>query len=93
MSKTFVCRCEDVTLAELEQAIADGMRDLESLKRYYALGTGPCQGKNCLAIAARLLKEAGVPEEEIHPITSRPPLAPTPLAYFAGQSAADDKET
>ena len=33
--KRIVCRCEDVTLEELERAVALGHRDIESLKRYY----------------------------------------------------------
>ena len=35
--KTLVCRCEDVTLHDLNDAIARGYRDLESLKRYTGL--------------------------------------------------------
>src|SRR5580658_5907448 len=33
MAKVMACRCEDVTLHELEDAIARGHTDLESLKR------------------------------------------------------------
>ncbi|MDP8255672.1 MAG: (2Fe-2S)-binding protein [Candidatus Alcyoniella australis] len=90
MSKTIVCRCEDVTQAQIEQAIKDGMRDIESLKRYLAIGTGPCQGKNCLVIVARMLEQAGVPCEQIQPITPRPPLIPTPLDFFIGQDDEAD---
>ena len=45
--KVLVCRCEDVTLHELEHAISLGHRDIESLKRYTGFGTGVCQGKSC----------------------------------------------
>ena len=83
--KTILCRCEDVTLLEVKEAIAAGMRDIESLKRYLAIGTGPCQGKNCLAALARVLLEEGVPVEEIQPMVSRAPLAWTPLGAFAGE--------
>ena len=50
MPKTLVCRCEDVTLQELEHAIARGHDDIESLKRYTGFGTGWCQGKGCVAV-------------------------------------------
>jgi NAD(P)H-nitrite reductase large subunit len=59
MSKTLVCRCEDVTLEELHDAIKRGNRDLESLKRYTGFGTGFCQGKSCVATCAHLLVLAG----------------------------------
>jgi len=82
--KTIVCRCEDITEDELRESIRSGLRDIESLKRFHALGTGPCQGRMCLVNLARLLREEGVPASEILPMASRPPLAWTPLAAFAG---------
>ena len=88
MSKTVVCRCEDITLEEIRQAIADGMTDIESLKRYLAIGTGPCQSKNCLVALTQILIEEGLLEpDSAHPIVSRPPTFMTPLKYFAGQEA------
>lgn len=82
MSKTLVCRCEDVTLHELDEAIARGHDDIESLKRYTGFGTGWCQGKSCVALCARLLIERGGNAEL--PITPRPPFHPLPLADLAG---------
>lgn len=84
MSKVVVCRCEDVLLGELEQAIESGHRDVESLKRYTGFGTGVCQGKSCVAHVARLLAISGVPPERIRPFTPRPPVAPLPLRLLAG---------
>lgn len=82
MAKTLVCRCEDVTLHELEDAIARGHDDLESLKRYTGFGTGWCQGKSCVALCARLLAERGGVAHL--PITPRPPYHPLRLADLAG---------
>jgi bacterioferritin-associated ferredoxin len=82
MGKTIVCRCEDVTLHELEYAIARGHNDIESLKRYTGFGTGWCQGKWCVALCARLLIERGGAAPL--PITPRPPYHPLPLACLAG---------
>ncbi len=79
--KTFVCRCEDVTLTELEEAIALGNHDLESIKRYTGFGTGYCQGKQCVALCARLLVERG--GKDVLPITPRPPFHPVPLSQLA----------
>jgi NAD(P)H-nitrite reductase large subunit len=82
MSKTLVCRCEDVTLHELTSAIGQGHRDIESLKRYTGFGTGHCQGKWCLATCARVLAEHG--GDAGQGITPRPPYHPVSLAELAG---------
>ncbi len=83
--KTIVCACEDVTVHEIDAAIAQGYGDIESLKRYTGLGTGPCQGKSCAAAAMRICAERRVvPPEAQVPFRSRPPQAPTPLATYAG---------
>ena len=83
MPKTLLCACEDVTLDEVLRAFAAGHRDLESVKRYTGFGTGPCQGKSCLALAARELARLGATPAEIVPFTARPPVFPAPLAALA----------
>lgn len=79
--KTIVCRCEDVTLHDIEGAFARGYRDIESIKRYTGFGTGWCQGKTCLALCARLVSDRG--GDVAKPITPRPPYHPLPLATLA----------
>jgi sarcosine oxidase subunit beta len=54
VEKAMVCACEDVSVHDVDEAIAHGFSDIESLKRYTGLGTGPCQGKSCTAAAVRL---------------------------------------
>ncbi len=90
MAKTLACRCEDVTLHDLEDAIARGYDDLESLKRYTGFGTGWCQGKSCVALCARLLTERGGSAEL--PITPRPPFHPLPLADLAGLAEVAERD-
>ena len=82
--KTIVCRCEDVTLAEVQHAIELSYTTVEEVKRLTGLGTGPCQGKECQAHVARILERCGVAAEVLRPFTARPPFAPTPLNLFAG---------
>jgi bacterioferritin-associated ferredoxin len=79
--KTLVCRCEDVTTHELEHAVSLGHRDIESLKRYTGLGTGWCQGKQCVTEAARRLHALG--GDPARGITPRPPWHPASLAALA----------
>lgn len=79
-----LCRCEDVTLSDLEHCVSRGYRDIEEVKRYTGFGTGPCQGKECLApMAIALAKLTGAAPSTIPPFTSRPPLAPTPIKILA----------
>ena len=82
--RTFLCRCEDVTLAELEHAIAAGMTTLEELKRYTGFGTGPCQGTECQAAITALLCQRDLADPEtVQPFTVRPPTEPVTLATLA----------
>ena len=48
---TIVCRCEDVTLVELEAALAAGADTVNELKQWTRLGMGVCQGRTCLRVA------------------------------------------
>ena len=90
--KVILCRCEDVTLADVQHAVSLGYRDVEEVKRYTGFGTGPCQGKECLrgiveAIGAAAGAGPGVKKAPL-PFTSRPPLVPTELAVLAGAARA-----
>ena len=80
--KTLACRCEDVTMHEVDRAIDLGHRDIESLKRYTGFATGWCQGKWCLQLCARRLEERG--GDAGIGITPRPPIHPVAFAELAG---------
>ena len=85
-TKAIICRCEDVTLADLQHTIALGYRTIEEVKRYTGLGTGPCEGKECMVHAARMCVAAhGGDQSAVEPFTSRPPVQPAPLGIFARQ--------
>jgi sarcosine oxidase subunit beta len=83
--KVILCRCEDVTLADVQHAVKLGHVDVEEVKRYTGFGTGPCQGKECLReIACAIAAAGGRPPGQMAPFTARPPLVPTELAVLAG---------
>jgi sarcosine oxidase subunit beta len=85
--KVILCRCEDVTLADVQHAVRLGYVDVEEVKRYTGFGTGPCQGKECLrGIVAAIAEAAGRDAGGLTPFTSRPPLVPTELAVLAGKT-------
>jgi glycerol-3-phosphate dehydrogenase len=57
-----VCECELVTRGQVRAAIADGLTELEDLRRKLRLGYGPCQAAFCAWRAAGMLAEGGDPE-------------------------------
>lgn len=90
-AKIILCRCEDVSLSDVQKAAALGYSNLEEVKRYTGFGTGPCQGKECLACVASVLMELGQDPATLPPFTSRPPLVPTSLKFFAAADEAEDQ--
>lgn len=84
--KRIVCACEDVTDREVAEAVALGHADLESVKRYCGVATGPCQGKQCILACQQVLAElTGKPREAVGTIVHRPPTQPIPLGLLAGE--------
>ena len=82
--KTIVCRCEDVTLEEIERAVDEGYVTLEGIKRLLRCGMGACQGRSCLMLIARIIShKTGKPISKMKFPTVRPPLRPVPVAVFA----------
>jgi bacterioferritin-associated ferredoxin len=90
--RSFVCRCEDVTRSELEHAIGLGLHDVEELKRYTGLGTGPCQGKECMSALVSLLVARGLADPAtVQPFTARPPTEPVTLGALASAAPIEDR--
>ena len=80
-----ICRCERVTAGEIRGHLRDGVRDLNQLKALTRAGFGACGGKTCKPLIARLIREEGIPPEEITQLTERPLFAETRLGLFAGR--------
>ena len=61
-----VCRCENITEAEIIAAIKKGHITLDSLKFATRAGTGRCQGGFCTYRIMKILhRETGIPYEKI----------------------------
>jgi hydrogen cyanide synthase HcnB len=81
---TLLCRCEEVTRAEVRDAIGQGARDLQAVKLLTRLGMGACQGRNCAPSTAALLCDAtGCAPPDAGRINPRPPVKPVTLATMA----------
>lgn len=88
---TTLCRCEGLTRATLDAAIAAGARTLADLKATTRCGMGPCGGRVCSEAAAMLIGAAtGWDRATIGQPSARPPLRPVPLAAITGSFDYDD---
>jgi NADPH-dependent 2,4-dienoyl-CoA reductase/sulfur reductase-like enzyme len=84
-SDTLVCRCERLSRAVLDAAIAQGAVTVNDLKSATRCGMGPCGGRMCEYAATRLIAvHTGRTPEQIGQGTARPPLRPVPLQALAG---------
>lgn len=55
---TMICRCEEVTLGQFRDGMADDADHIGTLKRVTRVGMGCCQGRYCGPVAARLVADA-----------------------------------
>ena len=63
-----ICRCEQVTEAEILQAIHRpvGAKSIDAIKRRVRAGMGRCQGGFCSPMVIEILaRELGIPEEDV----------------------------
>ncbi len=72
-----VCRCEEITVGEIREAIRQGARDVTGIKRRTRAGMGLCQGRTCEKLVQAILRQelCNAPEE-ISAATPRPPVRP-----------------
>lgn len=83
--ETIVCRCEDITLGEIQALIKEGYSTIDEIKRAARAGMGPCQGRTCrMLIAQELAKFYSIPVGEVLMPTFRPTVKPVKLGTYAG---------
>jgi len=88
--QTIVCRCEDVSRADIEKAMDDGARDLNQLKHFTRLGMGPCQGRMCGLTAAAILSHRHAGSGTDTRLTPRSPVRPVEMTQLIGEFDYDD---
>jgi len=82
-----ICRCEEVTEREILEAIKNGARSVNDIKRRTRAGMGLCQGRTCRRLASQILaKTQKIDLKEIPPSTFRPPVRPIKLRSLAGKN-------
>jgi NAD(P)H-nitrite reductase large subunit len=79
-----VCRCEEIGVEDIRDAIAEGARSINDVKRRTRAGMGICQGIYCVSPIANLIAaETSLDLGEIVPMTARPPVRLVPLGMLA----------
>lgn len=85
---TLVCRCEDVTKARIDAALAEGGGGIGDIKRRTRCGMGRCQGRYCgptLADAIAAREGRTVVERDF--FAPRGPAKPVTIAEIVGLGA------
>jgi thioredoxin reductase len=86
---TVVCRCEELTAAELDRAIASST-DVNAVKAISRVTMGMCQGRNCQRhVAAAIARRHGRSMGELAVATPRMPVRPVAIAAVADASIED----
>jgi bacterioferritin-associated ferredoxin len=81
---TLVCRCEEVSAAQITEAVRIGGTGPNQLKAYLRCGMGPCQGRLCGLTVTELIAQArGKTPAEIGHYRLRPPVKPISVAELA----------
>jgi NAD(P)H-nitrite reductase large subunit len=73
MENTIICRCEDITKADIIKILNDGVTDFEEIKRLLRIGMGPCQGNTCGQLVQREISNyLKISIEDVPTLNSRP---------------------
>ncbi len=81
---TVVCRCEEVKVAEIRNAVAVGCVGPNQLKSFSRCGMGPCQGRLCGLTVSELIADlTDLPVSEVGYYRLRSPIKPLLLEELA----------
>ena len=79
-----VCRCEEVTKAEIIAAIQGGDTTLDAIKKRTRAGMGFCQGRTCRRLIAQLIAAySDIPMDVALSDSVRMPVGPLSLGLIA----------
>ena len=91
---TIVCRCEEITVADIEDAVTQGAETFDDVKRLTRSGMGPCQAKTCQT-SHRL--DYCRTHSQVHRgyrrAAFRMPLRPVAMDVFATAQASERQES
>lgn len=87
---TIVCRCEEVTAAQVRETVGLGCTGPNQMKAFLRCGMGPCQGRFCGSTVAEVIAdERGVHPREVGYYRIRFPIKPLTLGEMASLPQTD----
>lgn len=87
---TVVCRCEEVTAAQVRATTRMGCEGPNQMKAFLRCGMGPCQGRLCgLTVTELIAAERAVSPAEVGYYRLRPPVKPITLGELASLPIAE----
>lgn len=84
---TIVCRCEGITLSELNAAVQqNGADDVNRIKAFCRIGMGRCQGRYCGLASQELTARAlGVDIKQVGRVRGQAPIKPLSIGSTAAK--------
>jgi len=79
--KAIVCRCEDISEEDVIKSIDKGYTDIDELRKKLRIGMGPCQGRVCIQLLAKILEKKTGKKISLPKIRS--PIIPVPLGALS----------
>ncbi|MBX3568019.1 MAG: (2Fe-2S)-binding protein [Rhizobiaceae bacterium] len=92
--RDFVDFDEDLQVKDLQNAVKEGYREIELVKRFTTVGMGPSQGRHSALATARIVAEAtSRTVAAVGVTTARPPVGPEILGVLAGHHEPPERRT
>ncbi len=78
-----ICRCQELTKADIIQAVRDGATTVNGVKKRTKACMGLCQGKTCERLIQQIVaQETGKNPADLIPPTFRAPVRPVNISVF-----------
>lgn len=87
--ETVICRCEEITAAEVRQSLNAGANGPRQVKSALRVGMGPCQGRMCDLTVRGILNAAGVKPDIPR---ARTPVRPVKLGELAALKIPEENK-
>lgn len=90
--EVLICRCEEVSRADIDAALGLGLRTLDEIKKFTRAGMGLCQGRTCQHLLIQHVALAlGCSPADISPGRARPPVRLVEMEAWTAEGA-DERE-
>ena len=75
-----LCRCEEISVGEVRQVVAQGHTDINRVKAHCRVGMGRCQGRMCGSAAVEIIAQAAAcPPQQVGRLRAQAPIKPLPF--------------